>query len=199
MNIQFVFIYDTIIVLTIIITAVFITGYLWQLTGKTAATRWFLAAFVALTLLSFTSFLEVSLLIWGDLFYAVTILLAVCAQTSLIQFAYCFPVADQPREARGALFISGGVMLVTLGAALHYISQYMTTPLPFDPLQPSLTILMCMPLLGALATIAVLLRRTIHFAHQNPTRQQRSLGSLARAVTQPATSEAMSRVTTRLL
>jgi hypothetical protein len=169
-------IYDSIIALTQQITALFITFYLLQLPAKARYTWWFTAFFLGITLVTLTIFLEASLLGWGQFFFPVRVIVGLCAQASLIQFACHFPDNDQPRAARGLRWFSLGLILLAVGASIHSIARSYPTPDQSPPF--SLLLLMLLLPLGVLKVIGVLWWRALHLHHtaQHQTGQLRRIG-----------------------
>ncbi len=190
MNIPFLFTYDAIITLTAIITSLLITGYVARLQNKTPSTRWFLGFFLGMALLAIGIFLESSLILWGDMFYAVQVTTAVATLLCLVQFVYSFPHSDQPREARLVLRISLVLLILIAGISIHYISLFFTDALLGPPPVVSLTILYLTIPVCFLSGTLIIVRRMLHYARQSLVpEQQHSPAAVARAVLHPASEE----------
>jgi hypothetical protein len=189
--ISFILIYDSIIALTQHITALFITVYLLRLPEKARFTWWFIAFFLGVSVVTAAIFLEASILAWGHLFFALRVVAGLCAQASLIQFAYHFPSNDQPREARGLLWMFLGLILLAVGASMHYIVHSLAAPAQALPMSRAvLTVLLP---IGVLSVIGVLLRRVLHLhyaAQHAATQPRRFWPDLGRALKNPASLHA---------
>jgi PAS domain S-box-containing protein len=194
MSVSFILIYDSIIALTQIVTAVFMTWYIVRLKHKARATWWLALFFFGMTAMAVGFFLECSLMLWGDVFFSVQVLSTTIGLIGLIQFAYHVPSNDQPVEARRVLFLALAGLGVVGWAALTYIYSFVVAMpallLVSLPLV-SLTISYVASLIYLVGAIVVMLRRTIHLSWQaRQPAQGATLPEMVRAIVRPATHDA---------
>jgi signal transduction histidine kinase len=147
--------------LMLFIMAATIVVSLLRLPSKSSATWLLTGFFAAIAASGVATILANGLPFWDRLFDAWQDTFVILGGVALTQFAYRFPQSDQPREAKLALGLLGGLALLSIGYSLIFDFRFITQWTP--DLNVSEVFYTFMPI-GTVLAFIFFLRRSAHFS-----------------------------------